>query len=271
MSDENALNQLEIGGDVTPEKQPTPEPETPPESGTVDEAPKIPPDIQAEIEKLEAQRKKAEEDAKYWRRQKAEARAEYFRDRNKPPEPPETPAAPTAEIEKPDPDKYDDYNDYVDALTEYKVETKRREWERDEQIKAEHRNTEARMARLQEKINLGYSKYEDFEQVALDETVPITPVIADILAESDMPAEVAYYLGKNRTEAIAISRMTPVAAARAIGRIESQIESPQPRTQTNAPPPIKPVGGGPSVAKDPEKMSQKEYEAWRREQGARRY
>jgi len=282
---DNELNNLPPAEEAPPEPPPeepespedAPEAPEPEDKDTPAEPVDEPPDpaaLQAEIEKLNAQKKKAADAAKYWRQQKAQARAEYFRDQRKPEEAPK-PA--DTELKKPDPNSFDDYNDYVDALTDWKVEAKRRAWEAEEAEKQKNESYQQKQNRLQDKINEGYGKYEDFEEVAMDPAAPITPMIVEILAESDAPADVAYYLGKNRTEAIAISRMTPIAAAREIAKIETKIAAsgpapPTPKKTTKAPPPIKPVGSGPAaVSKDPAKMTQREYEAWRESQGARRY
>jgi len=257
-----------------PQLQPEPGAEPAPAPETVDESPD-PAALKAEIEALEAKKQKAREDAQYWRQQKAQARADFFRERQQP----ETPAEPQPPAaNRPDPAKFDDYSDYVEALTEWKVENKRREWERENQQRVASTEHQQKMAALHSKINEGYAMYEDFEEIAMAENLPITETITEVLAECEMPAQVVYYLGKNRTEAIALSRMTPIAAARQIARIEAAISaSPQEpakpkKTVTAAPAPIKPVGSGPATLnKDPAKMSQKEFEQWREAQGARRF
>ena len=85
---EEQINNLPIA-----EEAPPVQPETPPEAkaeqplskagerlpdGMVDEPPD-PSVLQADVERLREVKRKAEEDASYWRRQKAEARADYFR------------------------------------------------------------------------------------------------------------------------------------------------------------------------------------------------
>ena len=98
-------------------------------------------------------------------------------------------------------------------------------------------------------------------------------MIAAILSELDNPSDVAYYLARNRAEGLAISRLQPVAAVKAIARIESEIAktlSTPGKGSSNAPPPIKPLGSGESFQeKNPEKMTQREYERWRKEQGVK--
>ena len=67
--------------------------------------------------------------------------------------------------------------------------------------------------------------------------------------------------------------MSPVQAAHAMTRIEASIKAaqskqPQPQKITKAPAPITPTKAGNVVSKDPEKMTQAEYEEWRKSQGA---
>lgn len=272
------LNPEDVTGEVPPiAGEETPPAETPPaESPPVDQPPD-PAALQAEITALEEKRKKAEQDAIYWRRQKAEARKDYFKQPETPPAGQPQPAE-AGEPKRPAQEDFDDYNDYVDALTDYKTDVKIQQWRRDEEQKAQSATAQAKEAKLQEGINKGYEKYEDFEDIAMDPAVPITPMITEILAESDMPADIAYYLGKNRPEAVKISRMTPIAAAREIARIEAKLSDESPhgptptKKTTTAPPPINPVGSSSTgPAKPLEEMSQKEYEAEMDRRGARRF
>jgi hypothetical protein len=102
-------------------------------------------------------------------------------------------------------------------------------------------------------------RYADFDAVALADEVPIFPHVADILVSSEMGADVAYHLGRNRALALEIAHMTPIEAARAIGRLERDLSRPQPKTQTSAPQPINPVRGSSSATPNPEKMTMQQY------------
>jgi hypothetical protein len=277
---ENDLNNL-------PQETETPPPvataEAPAASGeapeeVVDAAPD-PSVLKAEIEKLQKERKEAEEKALYWRKAKAEERANYFRgDRG--PERQTPPPEPPGIGPEPKPADFKDYDEYVSSITDYRVKKARVEWEMDAARKDQERSARTRAENLQTKLQEGFQKYTDFEEVAFDRSaIHITPMVVDILADCDHPADLAYYLAKNRVEGVAISRMTPIQAARAIARIEAKLEGqapqtspPQRKSTTKAPPPITPLGSGTSgVHKDPEKMTQKEYEQWRLSQGARKY
>jgi hypothetical protein len=248
----------------------------------VDESPD-PAALQAKIDQLKEVQKKAEEDAKYWRQQKAEARAEYFRDRDRGATPP--PAPPPADIPgmAPEPKAADftDYDEYVKGLTDWRVKQARAQWEMESARKAQQEALQHRQEDLKTKLQEGYQLYPDFEQVAFDHTAShITPMVVDILADCDHPADVAYYLAKNRVEGMAISRMPPLQAARAIAKLEDKIVAtrlgtPAPPTSnkptTKAPPPIRPVGSTATVSKDPEKMTLKEFEQWSLSRGGRRF
>lgn len=270
-----------------------PETEAPPElaaeatqtelpQGTVDESPD-PAKLKAEIEQLEAKRKKAEEDAIYWRKQKAEARAEYFRggdraqERTAPP-PVEAPGIGP----EPKPSDFPDYDQYVQALADHRASKKLAEWEITQARKRNEEQQQREMIDLRTKLNDGYAKYPDFGEVAFDPTAAhITPMVVDILKTCERPDETLYYLAKNRVEGVAISRMTPIKAAMEIAKIESRLASGShavpsaPSTQrktTSAPPPINPLSGSTGgIQKDPDKMTFKEFEQWRISQGARRY
>jgi len=110
------------------------------------------------------------------------------------------------------------------------------------------------------------TRYADFETVALTGWEP-SPVMTDLILTSDVGADVAYHLGQNRALAAQIAAMNPVEAARAIGRIEASLSAPKPRTETKAPDPISPVRGSAAVARDPEKMSYKDFVKFRENGG----
>jgi hypothetical protein len=86
------------------------------------------------------------------------------------------------------------------------------------------------------------SKYEDFEQVAYNPKLPITNVMAEAIQSSDIGPELAYHLGTNPKEADRISKLSPLAQAKEIGRIEAKLAADPPVKRTSsAPAPISPV------------------------------
>ena len=289
MSTENELNTLEVTGDVPPvepEDVSTPAEDAPAEDAPAEEKAEVidetpdPAALKADIEKLKEERRIAQEKAVYWRQQKAASRADYFKDReDREPAPaataPSAPAAPAATIPAPREEDFENYNDFIDAKVKHGVTVAKAEWDREMEAKANSRQSQEREAAFQAKLQRGFEKWPDFEDIALAQTVPITPLIKDIMADSDIPEDIAYYLGKNRSEAVRISHLTPLAATREIARIESQLQDStpsagnKPKRVTSATNPIKPIGSGGTVEKDPENMTQAEYNAWRLKRGAK--
>jgi hypothetical protein len=94
----------------------------------------------------------------------------------------------------------------------------------------------------QEREEAARDKYDDFEQVAYNPKLPITNVMAETIQSSDIGPELAYYLGTNPKDAERISRMTPFAQAKEIGKIEAKLsDNPPVKKTTSAPAPISPV------------------------------
>lgn len=107
--------------------------------------------------------------------------------------------------------------------------------------------------------------YPDFDEafkIAVSPQVVSQP-LSEMILESERPHDLAYHLGKNPQLARQLSSMTPVQAAREIGRLEAAIAASKTPTPTKAPDPIRPVRGNASVSVNPEKMSASEYRAWR--------
>lgn len=110
------------------------------------------------------------------------------------------------------------------------------------------------------------SRYSDYEAVAHNPDLRISPAMATAIQLSDKGPDVAYYLGKNPAEAARIAGLNPIAQAAAIGRLEAKFLTVVKKKTTSAPEPVRAVGNKGVVAKAPEKMSTEEYRAWRAKQ-----
>ncbi len=85
-------------------------------------------------------------------------------------------------------------------------------------------------------------KYDDYEQVAYNPTLPVTEVMAETIRASDMGPELLYHLGTNPKEALRIARLSPFLQAKEIGRMEAKLAADPPKKKTStAPAPIAPV------------------------------
>ena len=124
---------------------------------------------------------------------------------------------------------------YAEALAERKAEELIRQRELDRQRLEFVSAYEEREADAME-------RYEDFKQVAYNQSLPITHTMAEAIRASDIGPDVAYFLGANPKEADRISRLAPILQAKEIGRVEAKLAANPPvKKTTSAPTPISPV------------------------------
>lgn len=143
------------------------------------------------------------------------------------------------------PPKEDDYPD----PGQYQAETFKRA-ARESALESQAESANEELQELQSKRAEAWSEIvaearqniPDFETV-FDATVPVSEAMAELIMESDAPEQVAYWLGKNRGEARRIAEMSPVEAARAIGRLEQRLTAPKPKVVSSAPKPVSTVAG----------------------------
>lgn len=133
------------------------------------------------------------------------------------------------------PEQFESTEAYVEALATAKAEELVRRRQMDSQqaeiIEAySQREEEAR------------DKYDDFEQVAYNPRVSITNAMAETIRASEIGPEVLYHLGSNPKEADRISKLSPLAQAKEIGKLEVKLTTNPPVKKTSsAPAPISPV------------------------------
>lgn len=186
------------------------------------------------------------------------------------------PAAPAAKegADAPDPSKYSDYSEYIRDLAAYSARQELSNARTAAAKAAETRQVEEHFLSIQERVQQhftqGPQKYADFDAVVYDDDLSITPTMAEVIAESEVGMELAYWLGKNPEEAAKIARMRPAQAARAMALQEAKLATPAPAPTSKAPTPITPVGGKSVIEKDPSQMTDAEFNAWRRKQIAAR-
>lgn len=170
---------------------------------------------------------------------------------------------PTDESE-PDPADFDNYSEYLDALAKFndnegKQDNTKKAPESEQKEQADPEFTEA-LEEVQAAFADSASKYADFNEVVTAPDVPITPEMVKALAETEDPAGLAYYLGKNKEEAARIAGLKPLAIAREFGLIESKLSRQPRKSVTQAPDPITPVTGSDGSEPALEDLSFSEYE-----------
>lgn len=204
-------------------------------------------DLQSRIDQITRKSYEHEREAAYWRGI-AETRSAKETTQERP-------------AGKPTADQFEDHSEYVEALTDWKVDQKL--GERDQRQEAATKATT-----WQQRADAVKAEIPDFDTVLAGSTAPMSQAMAQTIQESDMGPKVAYHLAQHPEESARIAGMSPLAAARELGKIEATLSTakaaePEPKKVTSAPTPPTPIGSGRSTVGDPGKMSMSDYMAWR--------
>lgn len=169
---------------------------------------------------------------------------------------------PDAEPRKPQPsandepkrENFDSYEAFIEARAEWRADRKvterltkdREEQDRNRTASETQKRAEDAKKRVQELAK----PFEDFEEVMEAATSapesPVSRLLMDPVIECDNPAAVLYHLAKNEQEAERIASLPAQKQAREIWALDAKLKSaPAPKKPSNAPEPIKPVGGKP--------------------------
>ncbi len=93
--------------------------------------------------------------------------------------------------------------------------------------------------RLNDEFDRASEKYDDFDDVVRGNDVPFTHHVRDALLLVENPSEVAYRLGKNKSELERISRLHPLDQAREVNKLSFSLmggNNGKPSSQTKANP-----------------------------------
>lgn len=145
----------------------------------------------------------------------------------------------------------------------------------------ERQAAEARKAGYRTRVNEFAKTVEDFDEVAGNPRLAISPDMAEVIQESDDGPALAYYLGKNPDVADKIAQLPPKAAARELGKIEARLaferEKAKSEKVSKAPPPPPKVDGTAEVpanvkpdSAESDSLSDQEWTRRRNKQLARR-
>jgi hypothetical protein len=213
--------------------------------------------VQPRIDELTRARREAEREASYWRGIAQQGQAQQ--------------SAPAAPI-KPTPDKYDDYGDYVEALTDWKTEqavAKRMEQDSTRKV------AETRSQTFAERQVATRAVLPDYDAVVGASETPIANHVGEALMESDRGPELAYHFAKNPDVLQNLNGMTPMQAAREIGKLEATLSIktapvvPSKKLSTTPAPASTTVTQGRASQPVLATASMDEYMAQRKSQGAR--
>jgi hypothetical protein len=199
--------------------------------------------FQKRIDEVTRQKYDAQREADYWRGL-AEGRSQ-----------PRQPQQQQVSV----PDRWEDPEGYDRWLISQAAEVARRQTAQDMQRQQVLRTYE-------ERVQATRQSHPDYDAVVHDPSLPITPLMAEVIREREAGPEVAYYLGTNRSEAQRIAALSLHQQAAELGRIEAafaKAPQAQPRTPPSAPP--RTVSGlSAGLNKDPNDMSMAEYVAARK-------
>lgn len=179
-----------------------------------------------------------------------------------------------AEPQPPDENSFNSYAEFKAAerkfiadLADYKAEMKlqardKAKAQESEAAKAKERETEVQTTWTKQ-LEAAHAAHPDLEEL-LEEDLPATPAMMQTIVGSAYGGEMLHHLASHPEECRRIASLTPHGQQVALGRIEDEISArkpnpePQKRT-TSAPPPLQPLKGSGTVAKDPSKQSDDEW------------
>lgn len=253
---ESAGAETKTAPDSGPEKKEEPKAEDEP----------VPPGVQKRIDKAVAKQREAER-----RAAEAEQRLQALQGSR----PAEKNAQPAAAAEtgttdaEPDPDKFDKYEDYIKALTKWSLEqTRKAEAKQADDTRAAGERQQALEAWGQ-RVEAAKAEYADFDEVIESVDIPLPAPLIEALMDSEHGARIGYQLAKTPAELERISKLSPLAMIREVGKLETRFttqKAPEPKPKPSAPEPITPVKGGKApVAGDDDSLS---YDEWERRRNA---
>lgn len=193
---------------------------------------------------------------------KAEARAErralkVYADRLEAMNRQPAPASQPAPDGKPKMEQFSNVEDYVEAVSDWKFN------QRDQinQKQQQEYNYQQNLAKT-EKLYAQAEKIPGFDRDTFD-ALPLTPVIAQTIVDSDVPAKLMAHLVNNPEEIDRIISLPPARQAVEIGKLEAKLSTIAPVKPSKAPEPIEPIGSKGSSSKSPDDMSPAEFAKWR--------
>ena len=140
------------------------------------------------------------------------------------------------------------------------LEEQRRTDAEDQIASSSERAHYARQQLFAEKVNAARAEIPNLDEgIRSFAQLPVTPEMAELIAESDKAAHIAHYMGRNPQMAETIAFMSPVHQGKAIAQIEAKVTLPSKKT-SSAPAPVGTVAAQSSPGvKSPNEMTAAEY------------
>lgn len=226
-----------------------------------EEKPKKKGGFQKRIDKLSKKVADAERDLEYWRQEALRGKAQP------------QPEAPKPQVDLSKRPKADDFNtadEYTEALIDWKADQKLAAKEQADRAKAAQTEVQSKIQKHQERVKEFAKQTDDWEELIESVKVPMSLTVQEAIIDSEHGPEIMYELAKDTEELKRIGTLSPIAAAKAIGRLEAQfLKKPSTKeTKTSSvPAPVKTVRAKGVISGGyRDDMSQSEYNSWRAEQ-----
>jgi hypothetical protein len=219
--------------------------------------------FQKKLAKFEAQLQSTKQEIEFWK-QKALGTEEK-------------PSAKVETTEKPKIDDFDTQAEFLEALTDWKLEQKskaEKEEQKKNEVKTEfHKKQETYQSKLQETKK----ELKDFDEVIEDfigehGDLELSGALNELIMSSEYGPKALYELAKNKAELDRLNSLSPLAAAKEFGKLESSlapIKKTELKLTTSAPKPISTVSTNKATVKkslnDPS-LSFSEWEKLRNEE-----
>lgn len=191
---------------------------------------------------------------------------------------------PSQETGEPKRDDFPDYESFLRAVTKYDAKQISADTLKADREAQQGKEKQQQEKSGQEKVAKAWAEREESFQTATKDYEAVVQPFADdelkmlsqqarmAIVESDKGPALLYQLAnlaeKNPDEFERIAGLSPLRQVAELGKLEEKVSMPGKKT-TSAPAPASVTSGGRSASKDPGKMDQGEYEAWRKTQGAR--
>ncbi len=172
---------------------------------------------------------------------------------------------------------FDTQAEYIAALVKYETAKAKKELRTELKATEEEKVVKAQENTWRERVKAAHEAHPDLEEL-LEQDLPVSPAVNAVLLDSEVGGELLYHLAANPEELAKISKLSPIAAAKALGLLEDKLikagekkpsDELKPEVKvTKATKPITPVSGGKGSAgqKSPDDMTLAEYRQWRESQ-----
>jgi len=167
--------------------------------------------------------------------------------------------APSADPDEPHEEDFSTYKEYVAAAADYRIKLARNA-DRAEQARDTQQRQRQEIATAHDaRVAAFAAAHPDYDDVIRNQTeVFPTPLLADAVLHSDLPAEIAYYLNTHVEEYRALVNLAPGPMLKALGKLEQRLEAASPAASggavpnrvSRAPAPPTTLGGRPATPGD---------------------